>query len=292
MLTDELKRAIKIIHIRSRRMVDTSMAGRYRSVFRGSGIEFEEVREYSPGDDVKRIDWKVSARMGRPFLKMYREERELIVMLLVDLSASGAFGTQTDLKREKATELAAVLAFNAIRNSDRVGAILFTDRVEKYLPPNKGAAHVWRVIQELLAFRPQGRGTDLACALKFLGSVVRKRSVSFLISDFIAADCRRDLKRVGKRHELIAALITDPGEDRPPEGGIITIEDLETGQRLLIDASDRRVRERLRARAEAHRRRRQEMIRSAGLDCLELATGASTVDALNRYLRLREQRLR
>ncbi|MBW2366797.1 MAG: DUF58 domain-containing protein, partial [Deltaproteobacteria bacterium] len=181
MLPHDLIKKIKRIHIRSGRLVNNMMAGQYRSVFRGSGIEFEEVREYCPGDEVKSIDWKVSARMGRPYIKRYREERERLVMLLVDMSASGGFGTTDALKKEVAVEAAAILAFNAIRSNDRVGAILFTDQVEKYIPPQKGAAHVWRVIKEIYTFEPVHRKTDIECAIRYLGRVCRKRSLSFLI---------------------------------------------------------------------------------------------------------------
>nr|MBC8363000.1 DUF58 domain-containing protein [Candidatus Desulfatibia profunda] len=186
------------------------MAGQYKSVFRGSGIEFEEVREYTPGDDVKSIDWKVSARLGRPFVKLYREERELIVMLLIDMSASGYFGTSGSLKQEIAAEVAAVLAFNAIRNNDKVGAILFTDRVEKYIPPMKGSSHVWRVIKELFAFEPQHKGTNIQDAIGYLGRVSRKRTVAFLISDFLSRDYSHQLKIAGKRHELIGVPVPNP----------------------------------------------------------------------------------
>jgi uncharacterized protein (DUF58 family) len=185
MLPAEIIKKIKKVHIRTGRTVNTLMAGQYKSVFRGAGMEFEEVREYAPGDDVKSIDWKVSARLGRPFVKRYREERELIVMLLVDLSASGRFGTQENAKQEVAAETAAILAFNAIRNNDKVGAILFTDRVERYIPPQKGSGHVWRVIKEVFAYQPQHLGTNISEAVGFLGRVCRKRSTAFVISDFI-----------------------------------------------------------------------------------------------------------
>ena len=181
MLPSELIKKIKKVHIRTGRTVNTLMAGQYKSVFRGAGIEFEEVREYAPGDEVKSIDWKVSARLGRPFVKRYREERELIVMLLVDLSASGRFGTREYNKQEIAAETAAILAFNAIRNNDKVGAILFTDQVERYIPPQKGSGHVWRVIKEIFGHRPQNTGTDIFQAVGFLGRVCRKRSVAFVI---------------------------------------------------------------------------------------------------------------
>jgi uncharacterized protein (DUF58 family) len=191
MLSPETIRKIKKIHIKTGRMVNTMMAGQYRSVFRGTGIEFEEVRDYSPGDDVKHIDWKVSARLGRPFIKLYREEREMVVMLLIDMSASQRFGTTDNLKLEVAAEIAAVLAFNAIRNNDRVGVILFTDRVEKYIPPKKGSAHIWRVTKEIFTFEPQHRRTDIDAAVAYLGKVSKKKTVSFVISDFLTNSWRK-----------------------------------------------------------------------------------------------------
>ena len=192
MLAPELIKKIKKVHIKTGRMVNTLMAGQYRSVFRGAGIEFEEVREYTPGDDVKSIDWKVSARMGKPFIKRYREEREQMVMLLVDMSGSGRFGTTESIKRETAAEIAAILAFNAIRNNDKVGAILFTDQVERYIPPKKGSAHVWRLIREIFTFQPEHTGTDIVAAVNFLARVCRKRTVAFLVSDFLAEDFSRN----------------------------------------------------------------------------------------------------
>ena len=290
MLPPDIIKKIKKIHIRSGRMVNTMMAGQYKSVFRGSGIEFEEVREYSPGDEVKSIDWKVSARMGRPYIKLYREERELVVMLLVDMSASGGFGTSDRLKREAAAEIASILAFNAIRNNDKVGAILFTREVEKYIPPNKGSAHVWRVIKEFFAFQPRHRGTDISTAVGYLGRVARKRTVAFLISDFISPDYVRPLKITAKRHELIAVLLTDPGEFQLPPGGVVAMDDLETGEHLLLDASDATTRQRFQALNREAYGRTRELLKTADIDCIEIDTAASAADALIRYFRQRERR--
>src|SRR6056297_1841299 len=212
MLSSEIIKKIKRIHIKSGRLVDAVMAGNYRSVFRGTGIEFEEVREYIIGDDVKNIDWNVSARMGRPFVKRYREERELVLMLLVDLSGSMSFGTASARKRDAAAEAGAMLAFNAIRNNDRVGAILFTDRVEKYIPPKKGSGHIWRVIKEIFSFEPDHRGTDIQAALRYLGSVYPKRTIAFLLSDFMASDSSRALRTISKKHELVGVRVADRGD--------------------------------------------------------------------------------
>jgi uncharacterized protein (DUF58 family) len=292
MLSPELIQKIKKIHIKSARKVNTLMAGQYRSVFRGSGIEFEEVREYSPGDDVKSIDWKVSARLGRPYIKRYREERELVVNLLVDMSASGAFGTGDALKREAAAETAAILAFNAIRNNDKVGAILFTDGVERYIPPKKGSSHVWRLIKEIFAFSPEHTGTDIRGAVAYLGRVSRKRSVAFLISDFQDDGYLREIRTLSGRHEMIGILLSDPGEFRLPEAGILSLRDPETGESALFDGSDPRTRQAYEAGRQASYRKRLALLRSADVDVIELRTDASAADALMRYFRLRERRKR
>ncbi len=277
-------------------MVNTMMAGQYRSVFRGSGIEFEEVREYSPGDDVKSIDWKVSARMGRPYVKLYREERELVVMLLVDMSGSESFGTTGNLKKETAAEIASILAFNAIRSNDKIGAILFTDRVEKYIPPKKGSAHVWRVIKELFSFEPAHTGTDICEAVAFLGRVSRKRTISFLMSDFLSpeppASYIRRMKSISGKHELIAVMLSDPGEFHLPEAGILSVRDLETGRALLLDASDAATRRGYHEQKSRDYALSLQSFKNADLDCIEIETSGSVVDALNRYFQIREKRKR
>ena len=299
MLPPDLIKKIKKMHIRTGRLVNTMMAGQYKSVFRGTGIEFEEVREYTPGDEVKNIDWKVSARMGRPFIKRFREERELVIMLLVDMSGSVTFGTSESLKRDSAAEAAAILAFNAIRNNDKVGAILFTDRVEKYIPPKKGAAHVWRVIKEIFAFRPTSKGTDVVAAVDYLGKVCPKRTVTFLVTDFLSPDRPvskqedfRPLATASKKHEMIAVLLSDPGDFRLPPGGILSTYDLETGQRIMFDASNRNTR-------KVYTRQRREAygqilsgLKATGIDAIEVSTDAPVADALLKYFRYREKRKR
>jgi len=292
MLSPELIKKIKKIHIRSGHLVNTMMAGQYKSVFRGSGIEFEEVREYTPGDEVKDIDWKVSARMGRPYIKRYREEREQVVMLLLDMSASGGFGTAENLKRETAAEIASILAFNAIRSNDKVGAILFTDQVEKYIPPKKGSAHVWRVIKEFFAFEPQHTGTDINSAVGYLGRVARKKTVSFLISDFLSEDYIRRLKVTSKKHEMIGILLSDPGDFTLPEGGLLLVNDLETGQQVVLDASDHSTRKEYSALKTRQYQQTRELFKTSDIDCIEISTDDSVADALVRYFRLREQRFR
>jgi uncharacterized protein (DUF58 family) len=295
MLPAEIIKKIKKVHIRTGRTVNTLMAGQYKSVFRGSGMEFEEVREYAPGDDVKSIDWKVSARLGRPFVKRYREERELIVMLLVDLSASGRFGTRDSSKQEVAAETAAILAFNAIRNNDKVGAILFTDRVERYIPPQKGSGHVWRVIKEVFAFQPQHRGTNISEAVGFLGRVCRKRSTAFVISDFIVPGGQvvdRQMRSTARKHELINVLVSDPGEFALPAGGIVAVRDLETGRLTVLDAFHGRSREAFEERQRRAYERVRGAFKAADLDCIEISTADTAADELTKYFRYRERRKR
>jgi uncharacterized protein (DUF58 family) len=289
MLSAELIKKIKKVHIRSGRLVNTLMAGQYKSVFRGSGIEFEEVREYTAGDEVKSIDWKVSARMGRPYIKRYREERERLVMLLVDMSASGNFGTGDAVKREISAEIAAILAFNAIRNNDKVGAILFTDQVELYIPPQKGAAHVWRVIKEIVAFIPRRTGTDIQNAIRYMGRVCRKKALAFLISDYLADDYARPLKIAAKKHEFIGVLVSDPGDFNLPEGGLVMVEDLETGIQHLLDASNEVTRHRYAAEKRREQAQTKAILKSAGIDCIDISTGKSVTDTLVKYFRHREK---
>lgn len=296
MLSPDIIQKIKKVHIKTGRMVNTLMAGQYRSVFRGAGIEFEEVREYTSGDDVKSIDWKVSARMGKPFIKRYREEREQVVMLLVDMSGSGRFGTTGSIKRETAAEIAAILAFNAIRNNDKAGAILFTDQVERYIPPKKGSAHVWRLIREIFTFDPEHTGTDIVEAVDFLARVCRKRSLAFLVSDFLTEDFGRNtslrIRSAARKHELISVLITDPGEFRLPDAGIIAFQDLETRGVRYLDAGDRATRERYRARRQMVHDRILQTHKTMDMDCIEMPTNGDAADALVRYFRYREQRRR
>lgn len=291
MLSPELIKKIKQIHIRTGHLVNTVMAGDYQSAFKGAGIEFEEVREYSPGDEVKSIDWNVTARMGRPYVKLYREERELLIWLLVDMSASGAFGTVASLKRETMAETAAILAFNAIRNNDKVGAILFTDRVERYIPPKKGASHVWRVIKEILTHRPESRGTDLAGALRFFGQVSRKRSVTFLVSDFLDRDYDRALATVAQRHDVIGVVVADPGDFQLPEAGLVRCRDLETGETLVLDASHGPTRDAYARIRRDEYQRALGTLKRADVDAIEISTDASLAEPLQRYFRYRERRM-
>ncbi len=292
MIPAHVIKKIKRIHIKSKRTVSTVMAGQYRSVFRGSGIEFEEVREYSPGDDVKAIDWKVSARLGKPFIKLYREERESIVMLLIDMSASLGFGTFSGQKLEKAAEVASVLAFNAIRNNDKVGVIFFTDQVEKYIPPKKGSGHIWRVIQEIFTFEPKGRGTDIACAVDYLSRIMKKRTFAFILSDFLGKGYGRSLRTARRRHELIGIRIFDPGAFELPSHGMIRIFDFETSRALLVDAANKSTRQAFARMGQDFHQRALKSFSKAKSDLIEMGTSDSVSDRLTLYFRQREKRFR
>ncbi len=238
----EVIRRIRKIHIHSNYLVNDILAGEYESAFRGRGMEFEEVREYQPGDDVRDIDWNVTARMGHPYVKVYREERELTILLLVDVSGSGQFGSGAQLKNELSAELAAVLAYAAVKNNDKVGLIIFSDSIEKFIPPKKGRNHVWRVIREVLEHRPRSRKTDISAALDFLNRIASRRVIAFLISDFIASDYEKLLRVTNKKHDLIAISIADPRERELPPVGLVELEDAETGETRLIDTGDARFR--------------------------------------------------
>lgn len=290
MLPPELFQQIKTIQIRTQRLVTDILAGDYESAFKGRGMEFEEVREYHPGDDIRHIDWNVTARTGIPHVKEHREERELTVMLMVDVSSSGAFGSGQKMKNEVAAEVAAILAYTAIRSNDRVGLIIFTDRIEHYIPPKKGRAHVWRVIRDILTFRPERRGTDLENALKYLGKVVRRRAVVFLISDFLDEDLAEQLKVSAKRHEVTAISVADPREIELPPIGLIELEDAETGELILIDTYDENMRRGFAALGEEERRGRREYFQASAIGQIGVRTDQSYVDPIVRYFRTRERR--
>lgn len=290
MIPEEILKKVRRIDIRTSHMVNDVLAGQYESVFKGQGMEFEEVREYQPGDEVRSIDWNVTARMGRPFLKKFVEERELTVMLVLDASSSAKFGSIKQLKGELAVELCAVLAFSAIRNNDKVGLIIFTDRIEKYVPPKKGRRHVLRVIGEALSFQPEGRGTDIAVALEYLNRVTIRRTVTFLISDFIATNYERPLRIANKRHDIVALTITDPRELELPKVGIIELEDAETDEKILVDTNVRRVREEYRRIAFDRAQEKQRILRSANVDAIDVFTDKPYVEPLLKFFRMRERR--
>ena len=290
MIPRETLKKIRRIEIRTRRSVHDVFAGRYHSVFKGQGMEFQEVREYVPGDDIRSIDWNVTARTGAPFVKKFTEERELTVMLLVDISASHRFGSTAQLKRDLAAEVAAVLAFSAIANHDRVGLILFSDRVEKHIPPAKGPTHVLRVISEILAAKPVSPRTNLEPALRYLNHVVRRRSVAFLVSDFIAPPCERLLRVTARRHDLVSLVIGDQRESALPAVGLVDFQDAETGQRIVIDTSHAPTRRALLARQTARRETLRTQLARANSDAIELNAGEPYARSLVRFFRQREKR--
>jgi uncharacterized protein (DUF58 family) len=296
----EILKKVQQIEIRTRRLVDSSMGGEYHSVFKGRGMDFDEVREYVPGDEVRTIDWNVTARSGRPFVKKFTEERELTILLLVDVSASGNFGSTSQSKREMAAELASVLAFSAIHNSDKVGLILFSDKIEQYIAPQKGRRHVLRVVREILYFQPKHRGTDIVQALDFANRVTRRRAVTFLISDFqtsgdqadAMASLRHAVRLTQTRHDLVALHIQDRREHELPDVGVLAIEDAETGEVLELATSNPQVRARF---AELSRRNvdaLRRMLNAEAVDSLELETGESYVPPLMQFFKTRERRRR
>ena len=294
-LDPELLRKIHSIQIRARHQVTDLMAGGYKSAFKGRGMEFEEVREYQPGDDVRAIDWNVTARLGQPYVKEFREERELTVMVLVDVSSSGEFGTHGRQKIDLAAELAAVLAYAAIRSNDKVGLLLFSDRIELFIPPKKGRSHVWRVIREVLTSkeslgqRPR-RTTDVAGALDYLNRVVRRRSVCFLISDFMDGDYEKPLRIASRRHDLIAVALGDRREVDIPPMGFLELEDAETGEIVLIDTSDPLFQRGLAAEALKDDRERRDRLRSMNIEQIVLQTDEDMVRPLLRFFHTRERK--
>ena len=287
----EILKKIRHIELKTRGLVQAAFAGQYRSVFKGRGMNFEEVREYQPGDEVRTIDWNVTARMGHPYVKKFTEERELTVMLVVDVSASGNYGSARLSKRELAAEVACLLAFSAIRNNDKVGLILFSDRVELFIPPKKGRLHTLRLIREILFFTPKGRGTDAAAALSYLNRVVTRRSVVFLLSDFQTADFSRELSVTSRRHDLVAIPVIDPREEELPDIGLVTLEDAETGELIDINTSDRSLRA---AYSHLFYKRRDELLKNLQrkrIDTISLKTDADYLPALRTFFKNRERRL-
>ena len=292
LISQDIIRKVRQIEIRTTHTVNDMLGGAYKSAFKGRGMEFEEVREYEPGDDVRSIDWNVTARTGRPFIKNYREERELTVMLVVDVSASSRFGSASQSKQALIAEIGAVLAFAAIKNNDKVGLILFSDQVEKYVPPKKGVRHVLRVVRELLVSDAQSRGTDISEALAYLQKVQRKGGICFLISDFISPDYSKALNLAVRRLDLIGLCITDAHEIELPSLGLMRMQDLETGEMELIDSSDPHVREAMRSRALHRIETQYTRLTRAGAGFVDIRTNQSYIKDLRRYFHLRERRRR
>jgi uncharacterized protein (DUF58 family) len=290
-LAKDIIRRIRKLEIRTRKVVSDMLAGQYHSVFKGRGMAFSEVRQYQPGDEIRIIDWNVTARMNEAYVKVFTEERELTVMLLVDVSASKEFGSRERSKSEVAAEVAAQIAFSATANNDRVGLILFSDRVEKVVPPRKGRTHVMRLVSDILTFQPKGQGTDLASGLTYLNRVARRKTVTFLISDFLTQGYEQPLRLVGRKHDLVPVVIEDPLEREFPRLGLVEMEDPETGERFVVDTSDPLVRGRFARAMQASREERRKLFKKLELDHVELNTGDDHGMALVRFFRARSRRM-
>ncbi|MGD9487971.1 MAG: DUF58 domain-containing protein [Calditrichaceae bacterium] len=291
MLSRELLKKVQQIEISTRNVVNEVFSGEYHSVFKGRGMEFAEVREYQPGDDVRTIDWNVSARMGHPFVKVFEEERELTVMLLVDVSSSGNFGTAERLKREVAAELSAVLAFSAIKNNDKVGLIIFSDKIEKFIPPRKGKKHVLRVIREILFYKHQDASTDLNVALEYLSRVIKRRSTVFLLSDFLTENFEKSLQVANKKHDIIAISIMDPREVDLPNVGMIELEDAETGEAVLVDTGSAMIRTGFYNQSLQQQETLTNLFRSIGVDHINILTDRSYIKPITKFFKMRARRL-
>ena len=286
----ELFKKIRRIEIRTKRLVNDLFSGEYHSTFKGQGMEFEEVRQYQPGDDIRLIDWNVTARTGYPYVKKFREERELSVILLVDVSSSGLFGTREKFKEDTAAELCALMAFSAIKNNDKVGMIIFTDRIEKFIPPKKGRGHVLRLIREILHFKPEGTGTDIAGALEYFNRVIKKKSVVFLISDFLSEDYIKPLQIANNKHDIIAMKISDPRELKFDNVGMIELEDAETGETFIIDTGSMEFRREFAEKAEKDNIALKRAFQLINLDFIQIITNQSYIVPLINFFKMREKR--
>jgi uncharacterized protein (DUF58 family) len=278
--TSDILKKVRRIELKTRGISNALFSGEYHSAFKGRGMAFSEVREYQPGDDIRTIDWNVTARFNNPFVKVFEEERELTVMLLIDMSASDSFGTDSQLKKELITELAAVLAVSAIQNNDKVGVILFTDRVEKFIPPKKGKSHILRIIRELLGFEPEHKKTDVGEAVKYFYNAIKKRSIGFIISDFLTGDFTDELKMANRRHDVIALQIYDRRELELPKMGFVQFTDPETGEVSWVNTNRKKLRDGYAANATEHHRRIKETFKKSGVDFAKIKTGESYVTPL------------
>ena len=290
MLSEAVFKKIQRFHFTTKRRANDLFAGQYESAYKGRGMEFAEVREYEIGDDIRTIDWNVSARFGHPFVKVFHEERELTVILILDLSGSHLFGTRAKFKRELLAEVAGMLAFLAIRTNDKVGAILFSSGVEKYIPPKKGASHVWRLIKEIFTYEPRDPKTDIDAALTYLNRVARRHSIVFLISDCMDTGFEKALRLTARKHDLTIIRVTDPAEEVLPEVGLVTFKDPETGEIALLDTRSKRLRERWRAYRAQQRAYLTDLLRRAGVDYVELTTDGPVVEPLTRLFEMRRRR--
>ncbi|MBN2245037.1 MAG: DUF58 domain-containing protein [Candidatus Aminicenantes bacterium] len=292
MIPKEILKKIRRIEITTRSLVNDVFSGEYHSVFKGRGIDFSEVREYTMGDDIRSIDWNVTARMGHPYVKIFQEERELTVILMVDVSSSGNFGTYEQMKGEIATEICALLAFSAIKNNDKVGLIIFTDRVEKFIPPKKGKSHVLRVLRELLYHKPESSQTNIAGALEFLNKITKRRSVVFLVSDFISSGYEKALQIANKKHDIVAITVTDPRELELPPVGFIELEDAESGEIYVLNTRDAGIRAVFSREADQNRYLREKLFKSMNVDYIDIFTHKSYIEPLIRFFRMRAKKFR
>lgn len=290
MLTKELLKQVRQIEIRTKGLVNQVFSGEYHSVFKGRGMEFSEVREYQYGDDIRNIDWNVTARLGHPFIKVFEEERELTVMLMVDLSGSLMFGSVSKTKQRIAAELTAILAFSALKNNDKVGLILFTDKIEKFVPPRKGKKHVLRIIREVLSFEPEGKATNLKGALEYMNNTIKKKSIAFLLSDFMDEGYEKILRIVGRKHDLIGIVLDDRREKEIPNIGLVKLADAETGDERWIDTSSNRVRSQMVLDRKEREKIRNSIFVKSNLDRIEVTTGSNYIQPLVQFFRRREKR--
>ena len=290
MSTSALLKKVRKIEIKTKGLSNHIFAGEYQTAFKGKGMAFSEVREYQPGDDIRSIDWNVTARNNAPFVKVFEEEREMTVMLLIDVSASGNFGTQEQFKRELATELSAILAFSAIKNNDKVGVIFFTDKVEQFIPPKKGKSHILRIIREVLAFQPTGKGTNIAGALEYFNSVIKKRSICFILSDFMSKEFDRPLKIASKKHDLIALRIHDTREDTLPNIGLVPMQDAETEKMIFVDTSSKKVRDNFAKNRLQATEKLRKLLPASGVDLIDITTGTDYVKPLINFFKTRGSR--
>ena len=290
MSTSALLKKVRKIEIKTKGLSNHIFAGEYQTAFKGKGMAFSEVREYQPGDDVRSIDWNVTARYNAPFVKVFEEEREMTVMLLIDVSASGNFGTQEQFKRELATEISAILAFSAIKNNDKVGVIFFTDKVEQFIPPKKGKSHILRIIREVLAFQPTGKGTNIAVALEYFNSVIKKRSICFILSDFMSKEFDRPLKIASKKHDLVALRIHDTREDTLPNVGLVPMQDTETEKMIFVDTSSKKVRDNFAKNRLQVTEKLRKLFPASGVDLIDITTGTDYVKPLINFFKTRGSR--
>ncbi|BCL62848.1 hypothetical protein DGMP_35410 [Desulfomarina profundi] len=298
-LTRKILKQVRRIEVRTKRLVNDSLAGSYQSVFKGRGMNFDEVREYVPGDDIRSIDWNVTARTGIPHVKKFTEERELTIMLLIDISGSGDFGSKEISKRELMAEVGSILAFSAVKNNDKVGLLLFTDFTELYIPPQKGRTHILRIIREILFFSPKGKKTDLKLPLDFINRVIKRKCVTFLLSDFCFSDdfetslqsLHPKLRVTARRHDLIAVVVSDPREFILPDVGWLALEDAESGEQIELDTSDPRIRKQYAELAETRRIKLKKTLRSAGIDIMDLSTDAPCLPVLTGFFGKRKGRV-